>query len=168
MENLIAKLLQDFEHGKMTRRQLIQSLALAATAASAASVVPAVAAPAAPGGTVVKTAYLNHVGFQVADYKRSRDWYADLFGMKVALDDGKKANLAVGESLVIFHNRQSASTPIIDHICFTIADWDKDKSVRGAVEAELKRRGLETQSTANSIDIKDPDGFRLQLGGKDQ
>lgn len=168
MENLIAKLLQDFEHGKMTRRQLIQSLALAATAVSAASAVPAVAAPAAPGGTVVKTAYLNHVGFQVADYKRSRDWYADLFGMKVALDDGKKANLAVGESLVIFHNRQSASTPIIDHICFTIADWDKDKSVRGAVEAELKRRGLETQSTANSIDIKDPDGFRLQLGGKDQ
>jgi catechol 2,3-dioxygenase-like lactoylglutathione lyase family enzyme len=171
MENLIVKLLQDFEHGKMTRRQLIQSLALAATAASAASSVPALAAPAAaaaPGGTIVKTAYLNHVGFQVADYKKSRDWYADLFGMKVALDDGKKANLAVGESLVIFHNRQSASTPIIDHICFTIADWDKDKSVRGAVEAELKRRGLETQSTANSIDIKDPDGFRLQLGGKDQ
>lgn len=169
MENVIAKLLQDFEHGKMTRRQLIQSLALAATAASATSAVPAIAAPAAaPGGTVVKTAYLNHVGFQVADYKRSRDWYADLFGMKVALDDGKKANLAVGESLVIFHNRQSTGTPIIDHICFTIADWDKDKSVRGAVEAELKRRGLETQSTANSIDIKDPDGFRLQLGGKDQ
>jgi catechol 2,3-dioxygenase-like lactoylglutathione lyase family enzyme len=171
MENLIVKLLQDFEHGKMTRRQLIQSLALAATAASAASSVPALAAPAAaaaPGGTIVKTAYLNHVGFQVADYKKSRDWYADLFGMKVALDDGKKANLAVGESLVIFHNRQSASTPIIDHICFTIADWDKDKSVRGAVEAELKRRGLETQATANSIDIKDPDGFRLQLGGKDQ
>jgi catechol 2,3-dioxygenase-like lactoylglutathione lyase family enzyme len=171
MENLIVKLLQDFEHGKMTRRQLIQSLALAATAASAASSVPALAAPtaaAAPGGTIVKTAYLNHVGFQVADYKKSRDWYADLFGMRVALDDGKKANLAVGESLVIFHNRQSASTPIVDHICFTIADWDKDKSVRGAVEAELKRRGIETQSTANSIDIKDPDGFRLQLGGKDQ
>ena len=171
MENLIVKLLQDFEHGKMTRRQLIQSLALAATAASAASAAPAAASPApaaAPGGTIVNTAYLNHVGFKVADYKKIREWYADIFGMKVALDDGKKANLAVGESLVIFHNRQSASTPIIDHICFTIADWDKDKSVRGAVEAELKRRGLETQSTANSIDIKDPDGFRLQLGGKDQ
>lgn len=169
MENVIAKLLQDFEHGKMTRRQLIRSLALAATAASAASAVPAIAAPAAAGGgTVVKTTYLNHVGFQVANYAKSRDWYADLFGMKVALDDGKKANLAVGESLVIFHNRQSASTPIVDHICFTIADWDTDKSVRGKVEAELKRRGLETQSTANSIDIKDPDGFRLQLGGKDQ
>jgi catechol 2,3-dioxygenase-like lactoylglutathione lyase family enzyme len=104
----------------------------------------------------------------VADYHKSRDWYADLFGMKVVLDDGKKANLAVGESLLIFHNRQSPSTPVIDHICFTVADWDKDKSVRGAVEAELKRRGLEVQSSANSLDIKDPDGYRIQLGGKDQ
>jgi catechol 2,3-dioxygenase-like lactoylglutathione lyase family enzyme len=164
MEHIIAKLLQNFEDGKMTRRQLIQSLALAATAASATGAVPAAAADK----YVVKTTYLNHVGYQVADYRKSRDWYADLFGMKVVLDDGKKANLAVGESLVIFHNRQSPSTPIIDHICFTVADWDKDKSVRGAVAAELKRRGLEVQSSANSLDIKDPDGFRIQLGGKDQ
>jgi catechol 2,3-dioxygenase-like lactoylglutathione lyase family enzyme len=164
MEHIIAKLLQNFEDGKMTRRQLIQSLALAATAASATGAVPAAAADK----YVVKTTYLNHVGYQVADYRKSRDWYADLFGMKVVLDDGKKANLAVGESLLIFHNRQSPSTPIIDHICFTVADWDKDKSVRGAVEADLKRRGLEVQSSANSIDTKDPDGYRIQLGGKDQ
>ena len=164
MEHIIAKLLQNFEDGKMTRRQLIQSLALAATAASATGAAPAAAADK----YVVKTTYLNHVGYQVADYRKSRDWYADLFGMKVVLDDGKKANLAVGESLLIFHNRQSPSTPIIDHICFTVADWDKDKSVRGAVEAELKRRGLEVQSSANSLDIKDPDGYRIQLGGKDQ
>ena len=164
MEHIIANLLQNFEQGKMTRRQLIQSLALAATAASAATAAPAAAADS----HVVKTTYLNHVGYQVADYGKSRDWYAELFGMKVALDDGKKANLALGESLLIFHNRQSPTTPIIDHICFTIADWDKDKSVRGAVEAELKRRGLAVQSSANSLDIKDPDGFRLQLGGKDQ
>jgi len=36
------------------------------------------------------------------------------------------------------------------------------------VAAELKRRGLEVQSSANSLDVKDPDGFRIQLGGKDQ
>ena len=37
MENLIARLLQDFEHGKMNRRQLIQSLSLAAAAAAGAA-----------------------------------------------------------------------------------------------------------------------------------
>lgn len=165
MEHLIAKLLQNFEEGRMTRRQLIQSLALAAGAASAATATPTLAADS----TVAKAVYLNHVGYQVADYAKSRDWYADLFGMKVVSDDRKaRASLAVGESLVILHTRQSANTPVIDHICFTIADWDKDKTVRGAVEAELKRRGLEVQSSERSFDIKDPDGFRVQIGGKDQ
>lgn len=162
MEQLIAKLLQDFEQGTMTRRQLVQCLALAATAASAA---PASAAE----GNVVKSAYLNHVAYYVADYGRSRDWYADLFGMKVMLDDGKKANLSAGdEALLIFHNRKSPTMPIIDHVCLTIANWDADKSVRGSVEAELKRRGLEPRATERSLFIKDPDGFSLQLGGKDQ
>jgi catechol 2,3-dioxygenase-like lactoylglutathione lyase family enzyme len=164
MEHIVAKLLQNFEQGKMTRRQLIQSLALAATAASAAGAAPTAAA----NSQVIKAVYLNHAGYQVADYARSRDWYADLFGMKVVSDDGKKANLSVGESLVIFHTRQSSSTPVVDHICFTIADWDKDKSVRDAVGAELKRRGLEVRSTAGSFFIKDPDGFMVQMGGKDQ
>ena len=39
MEHIIAKLLQDFERGYMSRRQLIQSLAMTATAAVAAGVV---------------------------------------------------------------------------------------------------------------------------------
>ena len=165
MEHLIAKLLNDFERGAVSRRQLIQSLALAATAASAANAAPA------PGGgeTICKTAYLNHVGYQVNDYKHSRDWYSDLFGMKVVLDDGKKASLSCGEeALLIFHPRKTPTTPTVDHVCFTIANWDSDPSVRGKVEAELKRRGLDPQPTERSLHIKDPDGFTLQLGGKDQ
>ena len=164
MENVIAKLLHDFEDGRMTRRQLIQSLALAATAASAASAAPA----GAPGGGVLKATYLNHVGYQVADYGKSRDWYAELFGMRVQLDDGKKANLAVGESLLIFHPRKTPTTPVVDHVCLTIADWDTDKNVRGGVEEELKRRGIKTRTTANSFHFSDPDGFEVQVGGKDQ
>jgi catechol 2,3-dioxygenase-like lactoylglutathione lyase family enzyme len=163
MEHIIANLLRDFEHGKMTRRQLIQSLALAATAASAVS-----AAPAATGATPLKATYLNHVGYQVASYAKSRDWYAELFGMRVALDDGKKANLQVGESLLIFHNRPTPTTPTVDHVCLTLAGWDEDKNVRAAVADELRRRGLEARKTANSLHFKDPDGFELQVGGKDQ
>ena len=85
MEYVIGKLLRDFEKGMMTRRQLIQSLSLAATAASALSVAPAAAAAAADG-KVAQAASLNHLGYQVADYAKSRDWYADLFGMKVVVE----------------------------------------------------------------------------------
>jgi catechol 2,3-dioxygenase-like lactoylglutathione lyase family enzyme len=167
MEYLIGKLLRDFEKGMMTRRQLIQSLSLAATAASALSVAPAAAAAAADG-KVAQAASLNHLGYQVADYAKSRDWYADLFGMKVVVDDGQKAMLAVGETLLVFHTRKSATTPVINHICFTLANWDDDKSVRERVQAEIKRRGQDPRPSEHSLHVNDPDGFTLQLGGKVQ
>jgi len=167
MESFIAKLLQDFEQGKMNRRQLIQSLAVAATVAAGAG--NATASAAAPDTTVVKATVLNHVSHPVVDYAKSRDWYSNLFGMKVVLDEGnRKANLAVGESLLILKNRTADELPV-DHICFTIAGWDEDKSVRPAVEAELKRRGVKIErSTSMSFYIKDPDGLIVQIGGKDQ
>jgi catechol 2,3-dioxygenase-like lactoylglutathione lyase family enzyme len=162
MEHIMAKLLQDFEQGKMNRRQLIQSLALAATAA-AVSAAPATAADT----KVAQAIYINHVSYQVADYAKTRDFYADLFGMKVSRDDGKQCRLSVGDSLIIARNRPS-DTPRVDHIAYTIANWDTDKKVRDAVGAELKRRGLEVRETTGSFHIKDPDGFEVQMGGKDQ
>src|SRR5258705_12653197 len=77
MENIIGKLLQDYEHGRMTRRQLIQTLTLGATAAASVGAVEA--APA-------NATYINHVSMQVADYRKTRDFYAGLFGVKVTND----------------------------------------------------------------------------------
>ena len=165
MEHIVAKLLQDFEHGKMTRRQLIQSLTLAATAASATA-MPAAAADSA----VAQAININHVSYQVADYAKTRDFYVGLFGMKVSRDDGKQCRLSVGESLLIPRNASSRSsgTKGVDHIAYTLANWDTDTKVREAVGAELKRRGLEIRETPGSFHIKDPDGFEVQMGGKEQ
>ncbi len=165
MEHIMAKLLQDFEQGKMTRRQLIQSLALASTVAAAS------AAPiAAADSKVTQAVYINHVSYQVADYAKTRDFYADLFGMKVSRDDGKQCRLSVGESLLVVRNASSrpSDTKGVDHIAYSIANWDTDKKVKEAVGAELKRRGLEVRETTGSFHIKDPDGFEVQMGGKDQ
>jgi catechol 2,3-dioxygenase-like lactoylglutathione lyase family enzyme len=165
MEHIIAKLLQDFERGKMTRRQLIKSLALTATAASAVSVAPAAAADS----KVFKAVYLNHVSYQVADYAKTRDFYAGLLGMSVSRDDGKQCRLSFGDNILIARNRPSGSTTSrVDHIAYTIAGWDTDKSVKDALGAELKRRGLEVRDTPGSLHVNDPDGFEVQMGGKEE
>ena len=46
--------------------------------------------------------------------------------------------------------------------------WDTDKSVRSAVEAELERRKLESRPTEGGFHVKDRDGFEVQMGGKRQ
>src|SRR6266853_6155200 len=113
MEHIMAKLLQDFEQGKMTRRQLIQSLVLASTV-TAASAAPIAAADS----KVTQAVYVNHISYQVADYAKTRDFYADLLGMKVSRDDGKQCRLSVGESLLVVRNasRRHCATKGVDHI----------------------------------------------------
>ena len=135
MEHFISKLLQEFEQGRMSRRQLIRTLA--ATVAS--SMATSLAAAAAPEDQVFKATAFNHVSYQVADYRKSRDFYAGLFGMKVTLDDGTQCRLAFGDNILIARNRPSG-TPKVDHIAYTIAGWDTDKSVKPALKAELERR----------------------------
>jgi catechol 2,3-dioxygenase-like lactoylglutathione lyase family enzyme len=161
MERIIAKLLHEFEQGKLNRRQLIQNLALAATASSAASAVPAVAAEGKP----LSVTNINHVSYQVTDYARTRDFYAGLFDMKVSEDDGKQCRLSFGNNILIVRSRQPA--PKVDHIAYTIANWDQEKE---AVEAEVRRRGLKiVQGDAkSSIHVLDPDGLGVQFGGTRQ
>ena len=83
METVISQLLKDFEGGKMSRRQLIQSLALAALAGSAAG---SAGAQTRNGFT---TMHLDHISYLVPDYRRARDFYAGLMGMAVVGDNGK-------------------------------------------------------------------------------
>jgi catechol-2,3-dioxygenase len=163
MEHIIAKLLQDFEHGRLTRRQLIQTLALGATAASAVGAAPAAAATA--DSPAFKAIAVNHISYQVADYTKTRDFYASLLGMKVTQDNGSQCYLTFGDHgswLLARNARAGNATPKVDHIAYTIEGWDKDK-----VKAELDRRGLNPRvDTENSFHVKDPDGFDLQISGK--
>ena len=83
---------------------------------------------------------------QVADYTKTRDFYVGLFGMKVSDDDGKtQCRLTFGDNILIPRNATSrpGGNVGVDHIAYTLANWDTDKSVQPAVEAELKRRKLQ-------------------------
>ena len=174
MEHAIAQLLQDFESGKMSRRQLIRTLALAAAAGSGA----ALASESVAAASGFKTVALDHISYQVSDYKKTRDFYADLMGMTVSGDNGRsQCELHFGGSIVIARNRREPSgqvagarpRPVVDHIAYRIDDWNTER-----VKAELERRGLkprlDTGGAAGppnygSFHVQDPDGFDLQISG---
>ena len=163
MEHIISRLLEDYDHGKVTRRQLIRTLAVAATATSTVKTAEA----AAPANAIS----INHVSMQVADYTKTRDFYAGLLGMKISDDDGKtQCRLTFGDNILIPRNASSrpGGKVGVDHIAYTLANWDTDKTVKPAVEAELKRRGLNIRVTEGSFHVQDPDGFEVQMGGKKQ
>jgi len=115
VEGIIAGLLKDFEDGKMTRRQLIQSLALAAAAAmpGAAAVAQTAAQNKAPIPQAFepapwKTVWLDHISYAVSDYRRSTAFYRDLMGWDVRNDNGtSQCTLKIGDiGGIIIRNRR--------------------------------------------------------------
>jgi catechol 2,3-dioxygenase-like lactoylglutathione lyase family enzyme len=156
MEYIIGRLLADFERGRISRRELVKSITLAASVAAAN--------PAPAAESAFKAAAVNHISYSVADYARTRDFYEGLFGMKISHDDGHQCYMEFGATHLIPRNaRSGAPSPRVDHIAYTIENWD-----RSAVEAELKRRGLTPRpDEETSFHVKDPDGFDLQICSKE-
>jgi|RhiMetdeSRZDD1v2_1073273.scaffolds.fasta_scaffold194131_2 catechol 2,3-dioxygenase-like lactoylglutathione lyase family enzyme len=118
MEGIIAGLLKDFEDGKMTRRQLIQSLALAATAAASSTPLLAQATqgaaqkastiPPPTGPAPWKTVWLDHISYAVSDYRKSTAFYRDLMGWEIKNDNGtSQCTLKIGDiGEIIIRNRR--------------------------------------------------------------
>jgi catechol 2,3-dioxygenase-like lactoylglutathione lyase family enzyme len=184
METVIARLVKDYEDGKMTRRQLIRSLALAAasgTATVAARSAASGAAAAPKSAAPWKTVWLDHISYAVADYKKSAAFYTDLMGWETRSDNGtSQATLDIGNigGIIIRNRRPPAAgaqaapsgrppiTGVINHISYGIEPWNTE-----AVEAELKRRGLNPRpdmvgDTFKSFHVTDPDGWDLQISNK--
>jgi catechol 2,3-dioxygenase-like lactoylglutathione lyase family enzyme len=197
MEQIIAKLLRDFEDGFVNRRQLIQNLAIAATAALSGKALAQTPAGQSAGtkDSPFKTVDLDHISYQVSDYRVTRDFYADLMGMEVKNDTGRQCELYFGNSMLLARNRRAAGraeaaptpaappvaeagrggnrppvTSLVDHIAYRIYNWDTDQ-----VRDELLRRKLLTDNARpdtgggiagySSFHVNDPDGFNLQISG---
>jgi catechol 2,3-dioxygenase-like lactoylglutathione lyase family enzyme len=178
MESTIARLLEDFECGKLTRRELIQSLAMAALAAPVAAHAAQPTPAPANGPAPWKTVSLDHISYAVTDYKKTAAFYQNLMGWEIRNDNGKtQASLNIPNAgSIIIRNRQPGAPPVeparanrpavtgvINHISFGVAPWNTE-----SVEAELKRRGLNPRPDMQGDDFKsyhvlDPDGWDLQI-----
>src|ERR1700680_1591037 len=168
MAYTIMKALQDLENEKMTRRKLIQCLSLGATAAAAAcaasiaSPVSAASPAAEAGNKGLKAIAYNHISYETPDFDKSRDFYAELLGMKVVYDDAKECALQFGDpfnSLYVRRLNNPGDKARIDHCCFTIAKYDEHE-----VGAELKRHDPNAKSGGHyEWVLHAPDGFPIQV-----
>ena len=161
MEQIISRMVEDYACGKTSRRELIRGLAVLCAAATASATMGASSASASEKG--FNAVAVNHISYQCADYAKTRDFYAGLLGMQPHNDDGTQCYMRFGESVLIPRNAKNrpTNTAGIDHIAYTIADWNRE-----AVEAELKRRGLEpTPDTDDSFHVRDINDYDLQICG---
>ena len=154
METVISSLLTRFERGALTRRELIQGLAMLTAAAGQASAVPAQEAG-------LKSAKIDHVSIQVSDLPRSISFYQKIFGLSVVSEDkpNEIVRLGVGKALVSLHHK--SPTGIVDHFAIAVENFNRDSVTR-----ELKQRGVNPEENLDAgFHIKDPEGLSVQIVG---
>jgi catechol 2,3-dioxygenase-like lactoylglutathione lyase family enzyme len=128
-----------------------------------------------------KSVWLDHISFEVSNYKETVAFYTALLGWKPGKDEGSQNQCEIGDvgDIIIRRgggNRGAApgSTPPVrragmGHISFGISPFDPDQ-----VQAELEKRGLSARvdtggrgdiHTANykSYHTTTPNGFDLQI-----
>src|SRR5947207_7660490 len=151
MEHVISSLLGRYESGTLTRRELIQGLAM----------LTAVGGTASAADTGFHAATINHVSIQVSDIKRTAEFYMRAFGLpRRTATNPSSIRLGVGPSHLTL--RQEKPSGNVDHFCLGIDNFNHDSVVR-----DLKARGVTPdpdETTPQGFHVKDPDGFRVQLG----
>jgi len=173
MEGNRVKLYKNIEVEKMSRRQLMQTLGTTAGAVLAATALPI--AVRAFGGSAAQKAMgagksfpvttVNHLSLATRDYAKSRDWYVDLFGMRVVWDDGKKCELDFGSTtqpngMYITQLAKPTDKAGVGHFAFGVPNIMETKD---AMKAEMERRGLTNIRPDGEVGwiANDPAGYML-------
>ena len=151
MQHIIERMVSDFEHGRLTRRQLTASLAALFMGAQAT-----------PKESGLRAVSVNHVTVRVPDLQRTSQFYQEFFGMPLKQHSATTHILGAGKSF--FGIEQKAGAAALDHYDFGIAAFNADD-----VTAKLQARGLKPEpgGTKESFKFRDPDGFLVQVNGPD-
>jgi catechol 2,3-dioxygenase-like lactoylglutathione lyase family enzyme len=150
MESTISGLLKRYEHGTLTRRDLVAGLA--ALVASAGSSAAAQSAP------TLKGTRIDHVSIQVSDLQRSKDFYTKAFGLKVRMEEANLIQLGSDTHgfLVI---RKDTPAAKVDHFAISV-----DGMTRELVTQALKAHGMAPKDDKGAMGFHatDPDGYSIQ------
>jgi catechol 2,3-dioxygenase-like lactoylglutathione lyase family enzyme len=156
MNPIASSLLERFDRGLLTRRDLVQGLAIIASLGSAsAQEKPPSENPA------LKAAKIDHVSIQVSDLPRAVAFYESTFGLAVVGEDkpNEIVRLGVGRALVSLHHK--SPTGLVDHFAIGIEKFNRE-----SVTQTLKARGIDTSENLDAgFHIKDPEGMSVQIVG---
>ena len=154
MQNEIARMVLDFEHGRLSRRQLIAHLAgIFAAAAGARSVLgQSGAVKPADAATTFQAVDLDHIALSVRDVQRSQQWYQKHLGLKPM---GQEGFVTTGKGwLALFQGER----PGLHHYCYSIENYDPDNAAE-----RLKAAGLTPKRRGGRVYFDDPDGIECQV-----
>ena len=158
-EESTRRILDRFERGRITRRQLVAAL-MALGAARAGAGASGQTHPATrPAAPTFQASGLDHIALRVSDVGRSAAFYREHLGLAGGAEGGASAFLGpAGGAFVLALFR--GDRPGLDHYCYRIDNYEA-----GAAVEKLQAAGLAARRQGNRVYFDDPDGIEVQVEG---
>lgn len=153
MESTLSQLIDQYDEGKLTRRQLVASLAAVVGVGSMGGPARAADEP------TFEATRLNHIALSVTDVARSRDFYIRHLGLRVTRDSAPhNCFLDCGPNFVaLFRGREAG----MHHYCYSISEFEIEE-----VAVKLRQVDIEPDIQGRRIYFPDPDGLTVQLASE--
>jgi catechol 2,3-dioxygenase-like lactoylglutathione lyase family enzyme len=150
MESIISNLVSRFEKGSLSRRELVQGLAMLAAGGTAATAQEAID---------FKDANIDHISIQVADLQRSVEFYQKMFGFTVVSEDKPLGIVRLGNTRTLVSLNRQSPAGIVDHFAIGVPHFTKESAAR-----YVTQRGARAEDDPYAgLHIKDPDGINVQI-----
>ena len=154
MQEIVTDLVERFDNGTLSRRQLIQGLTVIA-AAGAGAQAKAQTTPFVSMG-------IDHISIQVTDLARSIEFYEKVFGLSILNQDQENEIVRMGRDRIIVSLHHKEPTGIVDHFAINIEGFDRESATRSLAEL-----GLTAQSNLDyGFYVRDPEGIPVQMVGR--
>lgn len=126
----------------------------------------------------LKVTHSGHIGLNVSNLDRSRDFYQNVFGLELISESSNQgrrfAFLGEGERLVLTLWQQSTGSfdpgkPGLHHLSFYVADMEELKAVEARLRAlriPVLHDGIVAHAEntpSGAVFFEDPDGIRLEI-----
>ncbi len=151
MENVISEMVEGFEKGVLSRRQLIQGLTMLAAAGG----MGAAQAQQAP----FTATRVDHVSVQTPDLAASIDFYKKVFGFSVLNEDKEHEIARMGTQRILVSLHHKAPTGIVDHFGIAVEGFDPKSAAKSLAQLGLKS----DQNLDYGFYVRDPAGIPVQL-----
>src|SRR5512138_3095726 len=153
----LERLVDLYDGGRLTRRQLVQGI----LALGIAPRVPQGRASTAPSAPLFRTRTINHVTIYASDVARSKAFYQRLTGLPIQAEDQESCEFRLENSFLGIYAPSPGQRFGFDHFCFGVERYDPQTGLdairRSMPEAKAS---LEAQG---QVYVQDPDGVRVQL-----
>lgn len=155
-DHLAARLMDEYDRGKLSRRDVVAGLVGLGAAMAGAGTAGAqgVTTPNATFNAVG----LDHIALNVTDVAKSRAFYEQHLGMAVKTDGGDQRCFLGppdGDFILALFRSDNAG---MNHYCYAIPDYNPDDVV-----VKLQDAGIEPRREGGRVYFPDPDGLTVQL-----